>query len=450
MQTLLITEATIINEGRQFKGSVFIEDNLIKAVFGEGDRLPDHTGQTIRAGGKYLIPGVIDDQVHFREPGLTHKGDITTESRAAIAGGVTSFMDMPNTVPQTTTRQLLEEKFKRAAEVSPANYSFYLGATNDNLDEILNADPAEVCGIKVFMGSSTGNMLVDNPVTLKTLFSRSPLLIAVHCEDESIIRTNVEAARTRFGDDVPVYFHPVIRNAEACYRSSHMAVELAEKYNTRLHILHLSTARELELLTDSSPRPSKKITAEVCVHHLLFNEHDYFTHGNLIKWNPAIKSENDRKALLNGLLSGRIDIVATDHAPHTLAEKQNTYFRTPSGGPLVQHSLPAMLEFCHNGIMQPWQVVDKMCHGPADLFGIEKRGYIREGYFADLVLVDPASKWTVSNDNLLYKCGWSPFTGMTFHSKVTQTIVNGNVIYKDGKFNEEHRGMRLRFRQAGN
>lgn len=443
MHTILIKNAVIINEGKQFNGSVLIEDNIIKLVDTAGNKQPD-ANTVIDAEGSYLIPGVIDDQVHFREPGLTYKGDIASESRAAIAGGITSFMDMPNTVPQTITRQLLQDKFKRASEVSLANYSFYLGATNDNIDEILNTDPSTTCGLKVFMGSSTGNMLVNDPEALKAIFSKSSLLIAVHCEDESVIRTNVEAARIRFGEDVPVYFHPIIRDADACYRSSRMAVELAEKYNARLHILHLSTARELELLSESD-RKTKRITSEVCVHHLLFNDHDYFTRGNLIKWNPAIKSETDREALLQALLKGRVDIVATDHAPHTLQEKQNKYFMTPSGGPLVQHSLPAMLEFCNKGIMQPWQVVDKMCHGPADLFRIEKRGYIREGYFADLALVKINSEWTVSDANLLYKCGWSPLSGMTFHSRVTHTFVNGNLVYENGLFHDNFRGVALRF-----
>jgi dihydroorotase len=444
MQSLLITNTVIVNEGNQTPGSVLIEKNIIKSVITEGNALP-HADKIIDAKRKYLIPGVIDDQVHFREPGLTHKGEISTESRAAVAGGVTSFMDMPNTVPQTVNNQLLEDKFKRASEVSLANYSFYIGATNDNHDEILKADPSSVCGVKIFMGSSTGNMLVDNPATLKILFSESPLLIAVHCEDESIIRTNVEAARTRFGEDVPIYFHPVIRDSEACYRSSRMAAELAAKYNTRLHILHLSSAREMDLLSETEPRKTKRITGEVCVHHLIFNDLDYFTRGNLIKWNPSIKTEADRQALLNALLKGRIDIVATDHAPHTLAEKQNTYFKTPSGGPLVQHSLSAMFEFCHKGIMKPWQVVDKMCHGPADLYNIDRRGYIREGYNADLTIIDPNSPWTVSNENLLYKCGWSPFTGMTFNSKVTHTFVNGNLVFENGVFHDEFRGERLRF-----
>jgi len=445
MQTLLITDAIILNEGKQFPGSVLVHDNLIKAVIPQGEPLPERTDRVIHASGKYLIPGVIDDQVHFREPGLTHKGDISSESKAAVAGGITSFMDMPNTNPQTITIDLLEEKYTRASAVSMPNYSFYLGATNDNLDELLKTDPAKVCGIKIFMGSSTGNMLVDNLNTLKSIFSRSPMLIAVHCEDESVIRTNIEAARQRFGDDVPIYFHPVIRDEDACYRSSRMAVELAEKYNTRLHILHLSTSRELELLNNSKSLTDKRITAEVCVHHLMFDNRDYFTLGNLIKWNPAIKYTRDREALLQGLISGKIDIVATDHAPHTLEEKQNTYFKTPSGGPLVQHSLAAMLEFCHNGLLKPEMVVEKMCHNPAEIFRIDKRGFIREGYYADLVLVDPNEPWTVSKENILYKCGWSPFTGKTFHSKVTHTLVNGNLVYEEGTFHEEYKGMRLEF-----
>jgi dihydroorotase len=443
MQTLLIHNAIIINEGKRTPGSVLIQGSHIKAVIPSGEPLPQAV-KIIDAHGHYLIPGVIDDQVHFREPGLTHKGDITTESKAAVAGGVTSYMEMPNTNPQTITQELLEEKYKRASAVSYANYSFYMGATNDNLDELLKTDPAKVCGIKIFMGSSTGNMLVDNLTTLKAIFSQSPLLIAVHCEDESIIRNNLEAARFRFGDDVPVYFHPIIRDTDACYRSSRMAVELAEKYGTRLHILHLSTARELDLLTQE-PLQNKKITAEVCVHHLWFDTKDYFTLGNLIKWNPSIKSAEDKEALLQGLLNGKIDVVATDHAPHTLQEKQNTYFKTPSGGPLVQHSLVAMLELCKEGKITVEQVVTKMCHAPADLFKINKRGYIREGYFADLVIVNPSSPWTVSTNNLFYKCGWSPFTGTTFSSQIIQTLVNGQVVFDRGQFDDSHKGMRLTF-----
>jgi dihydroorotase len=445
MGTLLITRARILNEGTQTQGSVLIQGQYIKAIIPQGNPLPSHADMIIDAGGKYLIPGVIDDQVHFREPGLTHKGDIASESKAAIAGGVTSFMEMPNTNPQTTSHLLLEEKFERASAVSLANYSFYMGATNDNLVELLKTDPARVCGIKIFMGSSTGNMLVNNPETLKAIFSKSPVLIAVHCEDESVIRSNIESARARFGEDVPVYFHPVIRNEDACYRSSRLAVELAVKYGTRLHILHLSTARELELLSSTIPLAEKKITAEVCIPHLLFDDRDYFTHGNLIKWNPAIKSANDKEALLQALVEGKIDVVATDHAPHTLEEKQNTYFKAPSGGPLVQHALVVMLEFCKQGKLQPEQVVAKMCHAPADLFRIVRRGYIRQGYYADLVIVDPNSRWTVSADNLLYKCRWSPLTGMSFSSSVTHTFVNGKLVYEQGRFFEEHKGMRLLF-----
>lgn len=444
MSTILIANALIINEGKLTAGSVLVQNSLIEKILPQGSPAPK-ADRVIDAGGKYLMPGVIDDQVHFREPGLTHKGDIRTESKAAIAGGVTSFMDMPNTSPQTLTQILLEEKYVLASTVSLANFSFYIGAANNNLDELLKTDPARVCGIKIFMGSSTGNMLVDNPETLKTIFSQSPMLIAVHCEDETVVRSNTESVRSRFGEDVPVYFHPVIRDAEACYRSTSLAVNLAAKYNSRLHILHLSTAREMNLLRSDIPLAEKRITAEVCVQHLLFDSRDYFTLGNLIKWNPAIKSVTDKEALLQGLLDNKIDIVATDHAPHTLAEKQNTYFKVPSGGPLVQHSLAVMFEFCHQGKLQPEQLVSKMCHAPADVFRIDRRGYIREGYYADLVIVDPDSRWTVSADNLLYKCGWSPLTGMSFHSAVTHTIVNGNLVYELGIFHEQHKGMRLAF-----
>jgi dihydroorotase len=445
MSTTLITNALIINEGTQTTGSVFIHDSLIGKIL-PGDPGPAiKADQVINAEGRYLLPGVIDDQVHFREPGLTHKGDIFTESRAAVAGGITSFMDMPNTKPQTLTQTLLEEKYTLASGRSLANYSFYMGAANDNLDEMLKTDPARVCGIKLFMGSSTGNMLVDNLDTLKAIFSQSPVLIAVHCEDENTVRRNTELMKNRFGEDVPVYLHPVVRDAESCYRSSSLAVELATRYNARLHVLHLSTAREMSLFRGDIPLPQKRITAEVCVHHLLFDDRDYFTRGNLIKWNPAIKSPEDKEALFQGLLEGKIDVVATDHAPHTLAEKQNTYFRAPSGGPLVQHSLVAMLEFCNQGRLKPEQVVDKMCHAPADLFRIHRRGYIREGYYADLVIVDPNRPWTVATDNLLYKCGWSPLTGMSFSSSVTHTFVNGNLVYHRGQFQEQHKGMRLTF-----
>jgi dihydroorotase len=446
MSTTLITGATIINEGKQVKANLLIRDERIEKILPPGAGLPLIPDTTIDASGSYLLPGVIDDQVHFREPGLTHKGDLYHESRAAVAGGVTSYMEMPNTFPQTTTQTLLEEKYDLASMVSLANYSFYMGATNDNLNELLNTNPANVCGIKIFMGSSTGNMLVNNPDTLKSIFSRSPMLIAVHCEDETIIQNNLAHARERFAEDVPVYLHPVIRSAEACFQSSQLAVSLAEKYNTRLHILHLSTAAELSLFKSGIPLPQKRITAEVCVHHLLFDEKDYFTRGNLIKWNPAIKSADDKNALLQALIDGRIDVVATDHAPHTLEEKQNTYFKAPSGGPMVQHSLPAMLEFCSKGKLQPEMIVEKMCHAPAVLFKISERGFIREGYYADLVLVNPNKTWTVSTNNLHYKCQWSPLWGMSFSHQITHTFVNGHLVYREGVFFEEKKGQRLQFR----
>jgi dihydroorotase len=445
MSKTLIINAIIINEGKQAPGSLLIINDRIGEVFA-GNSLPDvRADHVIDAAGKYLLPGVIDDQVHFREPGLTHKGDLYTESRAAVAGGVTSYMEMPNTIPQTTTQELLEKKYDLAAACSLANYSFYIGATNDNIGELLRTDPERVCGIKIFMGSSTGNMLVDDPETLRAVFSRSRMLIAVHCEDETIIRNNTEKARKRFEEDVPVYFHPVIRSAEACLQSTRLAVKLAEKYNTRLHILHLSTADELSLLKKDIPSGDKMITAEVCVHHLLFDDSDYFTLGNRIKWNPSIKTRNDREALLRGLIEGSIDVVATDHAPHTLDEKKNRYFKAPSGGPMVQHSLVAMLEFCPKGTLSPTLVVEKMCHAPADLFRIRERGYIRTGYYADCVLVDPQSPWTVSDDNVLYKCNWSPLSGMTFSSRVTHTFVNGNLVFENGTFNEKIKGQRLLF-----
>jgi dihydroorotase len=446
MSTTLITGATIINEGKQTRSSLLIQDERIGMILPAGAEPPVKPDHTIDARGSYLLPGVIDDQVHFREPGLTHKGDLYHESRAAVAGGVTSYMEMPNTNPQTTTQQLLEDKFVLASKVSLANYSFYMGATNDNLEELLKTDPANVCGIKIFMGSSTGNMLVDNPETLESIFSRSPMLIAVHCEDETIIQNNIKQARDRFGEDVPVYLHPAIRSAEACFRSSQLAVSLAEKYNTRLHILHLSTAAEMSLLKNGIPLPEKRITAEVCVHHLLFDERDYFTRGNLIKWNPAIKTEADKNSLLQALIDGHIDVVATDHAPHTLEEKQNTYFKAPSGGPLVQHSLPAMLEFYNKGKLQLEMIVEKMCHAPATIFRISERGFIREGYFADLVLVNPNKPWTVSSNNLHYKCQWSPLFGMNFSNQVTHTFVNGHLAYCEGAFFTEKKGQRLQFR----
>jgi len=442
---VLIKNAVIINEGLSQSGSVLIDGKFIKKIYtGQTDFSKVEADQVIDADGKYLIPGVIDDQVHFREPGLTWKGDIASESRAAVAGGVTSFMDMPNTNPQTVTQELLEQKYQRAAEVSPANYSFYMGATNDNLDEVLKTDPSKVCGIKVFMGSSTGNMLVDNDEVLSGIFKNAPALVATHCEDEGIIQENIKIARARYGENVPIASHAYIRSAEACYRSSSKAVELASKFGTQLHILHLSTEKEMGLFS-AGPVKDKRITAEVCVHHLWFDEQDYMNYGTRIKWNPSIKTLKDREALWEALLSDRIDVVATDHAPHTWEEKSNTYFKAPSGGPLVQHSLVVMLEMSRKGYISPEKIVQKMCHAPADLFRIDRRGYIREGYFADLVLVDPNKSWTVSPDNILYKCGWSPFGGVEFSHQVTHTFVNGNLVFAGGEKTDGERGERLLF-----
>ncbi|TAJ14276.1 dihydroorotase [Marinilabiliaceae bacterium JC017] len=446
MSTILIKNASIVNEGQTFTGSVLIKDGIIAKVIKEDitDERPFEAERIIDASGKLLIPGVIDDQVHFREPGLTHKADIYTESRAAVAGGVTSFMEMPNTNPQTTTLKALEDKFDLAAQKSAANYSFYMGATNDNLDEILKADPTKICGVKVFMGSSTGNMLVDSNETLARIFAEVPLLITTHCEDEGTIRDNTTIYKNKFGEDLPFRYHPVIRSVEACYISSSKAVELAHKHGARLHVLHLSSQKELSLFDNTIPLKDKKVTGEVCVHHLWFTDNDYEKYGSRIKWNPAVKSQLDRDALREGLISGKLDVVATDHAPHTLAEKNNTYFKAPSGGPLVQHSLPLMLEMVRQGIFTYELVIDKMCHAPATLYNVNKRGFIREGYHADLALVDPASDWQVSAGNILYKCGWSPFEGTSFSHKVTHTIINGKVVYEDGQINDII-GQRLTF-----
>lgn len=436
----------MVNEGMVFGGGVFLQDGRIQRVFMNGD-MPDvpESAEIIDADGLHLIPGVIDDQVHFRDPGLTHKADLYTESKAAVAGGITSFMEMPNTIPQTLTQELLEKKYNLGAEKSLANYSFYMGASNDNLEEILKTDPETVCGIKVFMGASTGNMLVDDPDVLEQIFAHAPTLVAVHCEDEHTIRENTRILKERMGEDVPISYHPMIRSEEACYRSSSFAVELAEKHNTRLHVLHLSTARELELFDNPRPLEEKRITAEVCVHHLWFHDADYPRLGTLIKWNPAIKSIEDKDELLMGLLSGKIDVLATDHAPHTLEEKENTYFKAPSGGPLVQHSLVAMLEFYHNAKITLEQIVDKMCHAPAKCFRLKNRGYIREGYAADVVLVNLNSPWKVDRDNILYKCGWSPFEGEEFRSHISHTFVNGHMVYNNGVFDESRKGERLLF-----
>ncbi len=440
----LIKDAKIVNEGRIVNGNVYIKNGLIERIE-ENSKSIDGNYTIVDAAGHYLLPGVIDDQVHFREPGLEYKADIYTESKAAVAGGVTSFMEMPNTIPPALTVDLLEDKYKRAAKKSLANYSFYMGASNDNLDEVLKVDPAKVCGLKVFMGSSTGNMLVDNDETLENIFSKVHMLIATHCEDEATIRKNQNYFFKKLGDNAKADIHPKIRTAEACYLSSSKAVNLAKKHGTRLHILHLSTAKEMELFDSTLPLNEKKITAEVCIHHLWFSDKDYSSKGNLIKWNPAIKTENDREALWNALQEGKLDVVATDHAPHTLEEKQRQYFHSPSGGPMVQHSLVAMLEFVNQNKIDMESVVEKMCHNPAILFNVEKRGFIRKGYFADLVLVDPNETWKVSKENILYKCGWSPMEGVNFNWKVKKTFINGILVYDDGKFNEKHKGMRLTF-----
>ena len=439
---MLIKSATIINEGKQFTADVLIKDGRIEKI-ATSISTPDE--QVIDGSGKLLLPGLIDDQVHFREPGVTYKADIATESRAAVAGGITSFMEMPNTKPNTLTQELLEDKYQLAAEKSIANYSFYMGASNDNLEEVLKTNPKNVCGVKVFMGSSTGNMLVDERSTLEGLFSRVEMLIATHCEDEETIRANEAKARSEYGENVPIEMHPEIRSAEACYLSSSLAVELAKKYNTRLHILHLSTAREMNLFRNDIPLHEKRITAEACVHHLWFSHEDYADKGTLIKWNPAVKTAADRAVILEAVLDDRVDVIATDHAPHTWEEKQNTYFQAPSGGPLVQHSLVVMLELVKQGKISIEKVVEKMCHNPAILFEVKDRGYIREGYYADLVLVDPNSPWTVDKSNVMAKCGWSPFEGQEFSARVTHTLVNGNLVYENGNIIEGSQGARLLF-----
>ena len=438
----LIKNAQIVNEGKIYKSDVLIENQIIKEI---ANNISVDVDQVIDAEGLYLLPGVIDDQVHFREPGLTHKANIYTESKAAVAGGITSFMEMPNTNPQALTEELLEDKYKIASKTAIANYSFFMGASNDNLEEVLKTNPKNVGAIKIFMGSSTGNMLVDNKNVLEEIFSKSPMLIAVHCEDEETIQKNIDAAKEKYGEEVPISEHPNIRSAEACFKSSSIAVELAKKHNTRLHVFHLSTEKEIELFDNKLPLKEKRITAEVCIHHLWFDESRYEEKGTLIKWNPAVKRENDKDALLQALLDGKLDVFATAAAPQRLEEKSNTYFNSPSGGPLVQHALPAMLEFVKNGKISLAKVVEKMCHNPAICFKVEERGYIREGYFADLVLVDLNNPWEVNKENILYKCGWSPFEGEIFSSKITHTLVNGHIAYEYGKFDESKNGMRLTF-----
>ncbi len=439
----LLKNAQIINENKVFISDVFIENEMITRISKNIQPAPNTT--VIDATGKLLIPGFIDDQVHFREPGLTHKANIATESKAAIAGGITTFIEMPNTVPQATTQELLEEKFKIAAKTSYANYSFMFGGTNDNLDELLKTDPKKVAAIKLFLGSSTGNMLVDNEAVLEKIFSSTKMLIAVHCEDEATIRKNTAIYTAKFGDDIPIKFHPVIRSEEACYLSSSKAIALAKKTGARLHVFHLSTEKETHLFRNDIPLEEKQITAEVCVHHLWFTDADYDTKGTLIKWNPAVKTAADKNGLWKALLDDRIDIIATDHAPHTSQEKDNTYTKAPSGGPLVQHALLAILEKVKEGVISIEKAVEKMCHNPAKIYQIEKRGFIKEGFYADLVLIDTQKKQTISKENILYKCGWSPFEGTTFSSTITHTFVNGNLMYKEGVFNEKTKGKRITF-----
>ena len=442
MKSILIKGAHIVNRGKITAGDVLIKGGRIERI---DPVINTGAGLEINAEGKYLIPGIIDDQVHFREPGLTHKANLYSEPRAAVAGGTTSFMEMPNTKPPALTQELLQQKYDIAAKNSLANYSFFMGASNDNLEEVLKTDARMVCGIKVFMGSSTGNMLVDDEATLEGLFSKVPVLIATHCEDEATVRANERAYREKYGEDIPVKYHPEIRSVEGCYKSSSLAVELARRYDTRLHILHISTAKELELFRNDIPLEQKRITAEVCVHHLYFNSNDYASLGTQIKCNPAIKSAEHQAALFPALLDNRLDIIATDHAPHTWEEKQNSYFQAPSGVPLVQHSLNVMLEFYHQGKISLERIVEKMCHAPATCFRVDNRGFIDEGYWADLVLVDIDANWQVSKDTIYYKCGWSPFEGHTFRGRVSSTLVSGHLAYHEGRFYEDKKGERLAF-----
>ncbi len=444
MNKIVIKNAQIVNEGKIVSGDILIEGNYIVEI-GNSIKNTSEDIQIIDAKGKYVLPGIIDDQVHFREPGLTHKANIATESKAAVAGGITSFIEMPNTAPQATTQQLLQDKFDIASKTSFANYSFMFGGTNDNLEELLKTDPQKVAAIKLFLGSSTGNMLVDNEETLKKIFSSTKMLIAVHCEDEETIRKNLAEAIANYGDDIPIEMHPKIRSEEACYISSSKAISLAKKTGARLHVFHLSTAKETALFRNDIPLEEKQITAEVCIHHLWFDEADYKEKGTLIKWNPAVKTKEDKQGLWKALLDDRIDVIATDHAPHTLEEKSQIYTKAPSGGPLVQHGLLAMLEAVHDKKITLEKVVEKMCHNPARLFQIKKRGFIKKGYYADLVLVDVTKSQQITRDNTLYKCGWSPFEGITFNSEITHTFVNGCLIYNQGKFDMETKGMQLTF-----
>lgn len=442
MAGILLKHAQIVNEGRIQETDVLLEGERIARI---DSHISAPSAHVIDCSGKWLLPGLIDDQVHFREPGLTHKGTIATESKAAIAGGITSYMEQPNTIPQTTSIKALEDKFQRAAQTSYANYSFLFGGTNTNLEELKRLDRNACSGVKLFLGSSTGNMLVDDEKVLEAIFRNTEMVISAHCEDESTIRNNLERYMAQYGDDIPIRCHPLIRSEEACYLSSSKAIALARKTGARLHVFHLSTARETELFTNAIPLEEKKITAEVCIHHLSFTDADYEDKGTHIKWNPAVKTAADRSGLWKALLDDRIDIVATDHAPHTLDEKDNPYTTAPSGGPLVQHALPAMLEHYHSGVLSLEQIVQKMCHNPAILFDVEARGYIREGYFADLVLVAAEKPWMVSRENILYHCGWSPFEGKSFTSAITHTFVNGHLAYDNGVFSESRNAKRLTF-----
>lgn len=443
-KTILIKNAKIVNEGTIFNGDILIENEYIKKI-SNSISPKSHNVEVFDAENNYVLPGIIDDQVHFREPGLTHKATIESESKAAVAGGITSFIEMPNTIPQTTTIEELEKKFEIASKTSYCNYSFMFGGTNDNLEEILKIDSTKVAALKLFLGSSTGNMLVDDIEVLEKIFSSTDLLIAVHCEDEATIKRNFKKYLEQFGEDIPIKYHPLIRSEEACYLSSSKAIELAKKTGARLHVFHLSTGKETELFSNKMPLKDKKITAEVCIHHLWFTDEDYKTKGTLIKWNPAIKTKKDREQLWDALIDNRIDVIATDHAPHTLEEKENVYTKVPSGGPLVQHGLVAMLEAHHKGKISLEKIVEKMCHNPSILFQIEKRGFIKEGYFADLVIVNTNNPWTVKKENILYKCGWSPFENTTFKSTITHTFVNGNLVYNNFKFYNVKAAKRLTF-----
>ncbi len=445
MSSYLLKNGTVVNDGESKQQDVLIKKNRIEKI---GTNLSDDSATIIDLSGKLILPGCIDDQVHFREPGLTHKGNIYSESRAAVAGGITSFMEMPNTSPNATTQELLEDKYQIARKNSIANYSFFMGATNDNLDEVLKTNAAEVCGVKVFMGSSTGNMLVDNEKTLAGLFSNVPMLIATHCEDEQTIQKNLADAKLKYGVNIPIELHPIIRNEEACYLSSSLAVHLAERHGARLHVLHISTAKETELFNNQLSIKDKKITAEACVHHLWFSDEDYTSKGTFIKWNPAVKTISDRDGIWTALLDNRIDVVATDHAPHTIEEKKNNYLNAPSGGPLVQHALISMMEHVKKGKITIERVVEKMAHNPAVLFRIKERGFVREGYYADLVIVDPNLDYSVHQNNILYKCGWSPFEGYTFSSSIDKTFVNGEIVYDNNQVIEGTNGMRLSFNPA--